>query len=384
MVELLILVYSAIAFCVFRFLKVPLNKWTGTTTVVGGAVMIFLILLTMNFNHPFTSQGRFFFVTTPIVPAVQGLVTEVPVQANVPLKAGEVLFRIDARPFQAAVEQKRAALAEAEQLVPQLRADVDRARAQLAEQLANRDRAAQAFERYDAANESARRAGRPAVYSELDTENRRQTFLAAEAAAMSARAALDRAELALGSQIGGVNTNVARIRAELANAEWELDQTTVRAPTDGRVAQLILRPGMMAVPIPLRPVMVFVPSESVRFIGAFQQNALQRVRAGHEAEVAFKGIPGRVIRGRVSQVLDEMAVGQVSASGQLIDPAERPNPGRVLAEIEMLEDLGPYDLPGGATGEVAVYTEHWHHFAIIRRILLRMKAWENFIFLELH
>lgn len=362
----------------------PLNKWTGTTTVVGGAVMIFLILLTMNFNHPFTSQGRFFFVTTPIVPAVKGLVTEVPVQSNVPLKQGDVLFRVDARPYQAAVDQKRAQFAEAEQLVPQLRADVDRARAQLAEQLANRDRAAQAFERYDQANESARRAGRPAIYSELDTENRRQTFLAAEAAAMSARAGLERTELALASQIGGVNTNVARIRAELQNAEWEFDQTTVRAPTDGHVTQVILRPGMMAVPLPLRPVMVFIPAESVRCVGAFPQNALQRVRVGDEAEIAFKGIPGRVIRGRVSDVLEEMAVGQVSASGQLIDPAERPHPGRVLAQIEMLEDLEPYRLPSGSTGEVALYTEHWHHFAIIRRILLRMKAWENYIFLELH
>ena len=52
-----------------------------------------------------------------------------------------------------------------------------------------------------------------------------------------------RARLALASQIGGVNTDVVRLRAELGNAQWELEQTTVRAPTDGYVTNLALRKG---------------------------------------------------------------------------------------------------------------------------------------------
>ena len=42
------------------------------------------------------------------------------------------------------------------------------------------------------------------------------------------------------------------------------------------------------------------------------------------------------------------------------------------------------NLPGGAEAQVAVYTPYAHHFAIIRRILLRMKSWQNFVFLEGH
>jgi hypothetical protein len=34
--------------------------------------------------------------------------------------------------------------------------------------------------------------------------------------------------------------------------------------------------------------------------------------------------------------------------------------------------------------QVALHTEHWHHFAIIRRILLRMKSWMSFVFTEGH
>jgi hypothetical protein len=49
------------------------------------------------------------------------------------------------------------------------------------------------------------------------------------------------------------------------------------------------------------------------------------------------------------------------------------SPGRALARVEITENLFEYQLPAGSSGQVAVYAEHWHHFAIIRRILLRMK-----------
>jgi hypothetical protein len=42
------------------------------------------------------------------------------------------------------------------------------------------------------------------------------------------------------------------------------------------------------------------------------------------------------------------------------------------------------NLPGGSAAQVALYTPYAHHFAIIRRILLRMRSWENYVFLEGH
>ncbi len=68
----------------------------------------------------------------------------------------------------------------------------------------------------------------------------------------------EQARVAYESQIGGVHTSVARLRADLRDAEFDLDMTTVRAPGPGFVTQLALRPGMYVVPAPLRPVMVFV------------------------------------------------------------------------------------------------------------------------------
>jgi len=124
---LLILTYAAICVAVFRIFRIPVNKWTLPTAALGGIFLISFILLIMNYNHPFTNNARIYFTTTPILPDVKGRVIDVPVEANVPLQFGDVLFRLDPKPYEFEVEQRRAALAEAEQNVEQMRAALDAA-----------------------------------------------------------------------------------------------------------------------------------------------------------------------------------------------------------------------------------------------------------------
>ncbi len=89
----------------------------------------------------------------------------------------------------------------------------------------------------------------------------------------------------------------------------------------------------MAVPLPLRAVMVFVHSEDQRLFAALQQNALQRVNVGDPAEVAFDALPGQVFSGRVGQLVDVVSQGQLQPTRELLDPESRAGPGRALAEI---------------------------------------------------
>jgi multidrug resistance efflux pump len=117
---------------------------------------------------------------------------------------------------------------------------------------------------------------------------------------------------------------------------------------------------------------------------AFQQNSLQRVKSGDEAEVAFDAVPGRVFKGKVRIVLDAIAAGQMQATGAMIDFGERTNGGRAMAMIDLVEDTSGYQIPVGAAAQVAIYTEHWEHVALIRKILLRMRSWQNYLFLEGH
>ena len=376
---LLILTYVALCYAVFKIFRIAVNQWTLATAALGGIFGIALLLLIMNYNHPFTSNARIYFAVTPILPAGKGRVIEVPVQPNAPLKQGDVLFRVDPKPYEFIVEQKKAALAEAEQAVGQLKAQlneaiagVEKVRAQLQLAQQNYDRQAELFEK------------RIIAQATLDTFTR--NLDGAKQSVAEAEAVAERARVAYGSTIDGVNTTVARIRAELGDAQYDLDQTTVRAPTAGFVTQVALRPGMYVVPAPLRPVMVFVNTgDRDKALGAaFQQNTLQRVKAGDEAEIAFDAVPGRVFKGKVRQVLDAIAAGQIQATGALMDFGAPTGGGRAVAEIDILDDISGYQIPLGAAAVVAIYTEHWHHVSVMRKILLRMQSWRNYVYLEGH
>ena len=376
---LLILIYLSICYVVFKVFRIPVNQWSLATAALGGIIGIALLLLIMNYNHPFTTNARIYFAVTSVLPSVRGRVIEVPAQTNAPLKEGDVLFRVDPAPYQFVVDQKKAALAEAEQNVKQLKTVLDQATAsaeranaqhELAQQ--NYDRQAELFEKKIIAQAT------------LDTFTR--NLETANQSLMGARAEEERARLAYSSNIEGVNTTVARLSAELADAQWDLDQTVTRAPAAGFVTQVALRPGVYVVPAPLRPVMVFVNTDKRdrEFTAAFQQNSLQRVKAGDEVEAAFDAVPGRVFKGKVRLVLDAIAAGQLAATGTLVDVGARTEGGRALAVIDIEDDMSPYQIPLGAAAQVAIYTEHWHHVSMIRKILLRMRSWQNYVFLEGH
>lgn len=376
---LLILIYVAFCVAVFKLFRIPVNQWSLSTAALGGIVGITLLLLFMNYNHPFTKTARIYFAVTPILPGVKGRVIDVPVTPNAQLKEGDVLFRIDPQPYQYAVDEKKAALAEAEQNVMQLKASADQAKAEA-------DRAQAQFElaqqNYDRQAELFKK--KVVAQATLDTFSR--NLETARQSVTGARAAEERANLAYSSQVGGVNTSVAQLQAQLRDAEFDLAQATVRAPTAGFATQVALRPGMYVVPAPLRPVIVFVNQgpDDTMLAAAFQQNSLQRVQPGDKAEVAFDAVPGRIFKARVGRILPAIAAGQFQATGVMNDFATSTLNDRAIAEIIVDDDLSGYQIPLGAAAQVAILTEHLHHLAMIRRILLRMRSWENYLFLEGH
>jgi multidrug resistance efflux pump len=178
-----------------------------------------------------------------------------------------------------------------------------------------------------------------------------------------------------------VNTLIAKARAELADAEFDLDQTTVHAAGPGFVTQVSLRPGMYVVPMPIRPAMLFVNTgnRDQKLIAA-----LQRVKAGDPAEVAFAAVPGRVFKAKVRFVIDAIAGGQLESSLTLIDPETRKEADRALAQIDVDDEMRNYQIPLGSKAQVAIYSEHFHDLSLLRKILLRMKSWQNYVFLEEH
>src|SRR5215813_1041833 len=242
---LLTLTYVALCYATFKLFRIPVNQWTLATAALGGIFGLSLLFITMAYNHPFSTNARIYFTVTPILPSVRGRVIEVPVEnrTNQHLEAGDVLFKIDPKPYEYVVEEKRAGLADAEANVAQLKASVDqasatveKAKAQLQLAQENYDRQATLFEKQVVAQAT------------LDTAAR--NLDAAKQTVAEATAAEDRARQAYGATVDGEHAAIVRFRNELADAQFDLDQTTVRAPSGGFVTELALRSGVYVVPAP--------------------------------------------------------------------------------------------------------------------------------------
>lgn len=374
---LLILTYTAICIAIFKVFKIPLTKWTVPTAILGGIFIVGTLILLMNYNHPYTPYAKEYFVSTPINPAVRGVVTSVEVKPNVPVKKGEVLFRLDPTPFEAIVKQKRAALVSAEQEVPQLEAAWQSSLANVARATADRDRTKSAYDRYA---KGKKKAGSNSPFTELEMDNKRQLYLASEAQLTVAQAEELRVRLAFESNVDGVNTKVAGIEGQLEKALFDLEMTVVRAPADGMVTQMALRPGIVAVPMPLRSLMSFIPDKERYFAGAFWQNSLLRLKEGDEAEVILDGAPGEIFKGKVATILPAMAEGEIQSTGALISSRNLMQRGRVIVLIEIDDNAIRKHFPAGVSGQAAIYTDHFSHVAVMRKVLLRMQGWLNYLF----
>lgn len=310
-----------------------------------------------------------------IVPSVSGEVIAVPVEPLTPVKQGELLFQIDPRPFEQDVARLQAALVDAEQRPQLLAANVEIAAAAVARAEAVKDQAHRKLER------SRELVGSGAVTREGFEEDQRAATVA-DRAHEEAMARLGQAKLeaaALTAQ--GENTAVAQARETLARAQYDLDHAAVRAPADGMVQQLALRPGARVAAAPLRAAVSFVDSTSTRVSMAVSQNQLRFVHKGQPAEIVLKYLPGMTLRAEVVGIAPVTSGGQVRSSGVIEDVSARESQAEPVQVVLKLNDdrVSAADLPGGAVGTAAIYTDHVTFTHVIRRVMLRMTSWLNYL-----
>jgi len=338
-------------------------------------LLLIALFIPMQWGAPSGPVGVFRNVIE-IVPAVSGQVAEVPIQPLVEVQAGEVLFLIDPEPFQDEVDRLTAALVAAEQQPELLQGSVDIAEATLARTTAERELTARTLERKKKLVESN-------AASQQEYEESLRSAVVAERSEREAELRLAQAKLELASVTAdGENTAVAQAREQLERAKYDLEQATVRAPTRGKVQQLALRPGTRVASLPLRGSLTFVETERTRIAVAIQQNQLRYVQPGQDAEIVLKYLPGQTLSAKVVGVADVTSGGQVQSSGVIEDLTAkqvRAEPYQVVLELDG-DAIDANDLPGGAVGIAAIYTEEIRFAHVIRRVMLRMKAWTNYVF----
>jgi multidrug resistance efflux pump len=403
------------------FIKFKLLPWTTpwkVTVAIIPVVGLASMILLLNVFAPSTADIRVIKYVVPVVAQVRGRVIEVPVENNRPVKKGAVLFRIDPTPYQnevrslearlvsdeakLAVERTRVREVEA-RLVDsvsggrQLNEELNAARAQvaaLAPQLAlaqrrvaqNRELAAAgAGNRFDleqaetsvtqlTAQMAQARAVEQQVQSKLDGMVNGEL---ASVAATRAQVATARAQVAV------AESQIATTRAELANKQWELDQTSVFAPADGSVVNLQLRVGAFVAGMPLNEVMTFVEND-YQIYGFFLQNELHQVKEGNEVEMTFKTWPGRIMKAHVDSILWAQGQGQLDASGNLPNTTISVPPGRFPVKLIVAEKDRDVFLAAGARGDGAIYTEGLSLIHMVRKVILRVGSYMNYIVPKLH
>ena len=111
-------------------------------------------------------------------------------------------------------------------------------------------------------------------------------------------------------------------------------------------------------------------------------NSALRIKAGYEAELVFPSIPGRAFAGVVDRIIPNIGEAQAQASGNLLGTQSFQSIGRIPVVINVLDDMSEFELPTGSRAQVAVYSDHFSHVAIMRRILLRMSSWQNYLYLD--
>ena len=282
-----------------------------------------------------------------ISPRVDGQVTEVHVVDHQQVAAGQALFRIDPRPFAAALDRAvseerlvRQDIAVQRARVDAAEAGVSRARADLDQAVAEAERVAKLVTRGDE--------------PELKGIQAQDARRAAQAALADAQAQLDVAR----QQLGPPDVQQARVEAAGAAvvlARLHLDWTVVEAPAAGRVTRVRLRPGDV---VQSADELFVLVEDGAWWVQAnYKETKLAAIRPGMAAEVRIDSYPGRTFGGSV------VSIGPASAASFSLLPAQNTtgNWVKVTQRIPVRIQLTPMtaDAPYrfGASAGVTVLTD---------------------------
>ncbi len=206
-------------------------KYFSTLVIFAAAVIVGWLLWNYYMQSPWTRDGKIRAEQVSITPQVSGTITQLNIEDNQFVKAGTVLFTIDATPYH----------------IAQLNAEAQLAQSQ--------------SELSKASNEANRRKNLPRNYisaEDMDTAN--INVKAAQAAVKAAEATVEQ-------------------------AKWQISQTTVAAPVDGWVTNLSTRTGNYATSG--QPVFALVDSNSFYVVGYFEETKLRHIQPGDLAEIVL-------------------------------------------------------------------------------------------------
>ena len=416
LITFLFLVFVYLVFFRFKWLKFSMT-WGIISAFF--AVHIFLIfIIGLRFVTPYSTNVKVVQHTVQLIPRLPEptLVTAVLVKPDVPVKKGQPLFQFDRRPYEYQVRQleaqldaNSASITTAQYKIKQLEAELAAAKQDVRMMRADVEAAAQKIIKEQSELTYAKykhqllenMASQKAVPEE-DVHQWNARMEEAAAGVKEATADAERARLRYQSNIGGVNTTVAKTTAELeqskaalkqslATAEstkaqlelqrYYLDNTLMVAPEDGHIVNLQVQPGMVAGIYRIGGIAAFIVDSDRYLLASYTQETLKYVKVGQPVEFAMDLYPGQVFEAKVDSIWWANGEGQYLPSDEIpkFYPAAPDQPQGLFAVKIYPNDPSRVGLPIGAQGAAAIYTKNGA-WAALRKITIRIHSWFNWLY----
>jgi multidrug efflux system membrane fusion protein len=307
----------------------PKRKWPAIVLVVVTLLLLVYVIRLWD-RTPRTDDAYVYADTIDVVPEVSGRIVELAVHDNQAVKQGDLLFRIDPRPYQDALARGRASLVALDRQIELTQRSVN-------------------AQRYNAQSvRAAVERARAAAGQASDTLHRMEPLLShgyvsaedvdrARTAQRSTQAELSAAQLQAqqaAAAVSGVDALVAQravVMAEIATAELNLEYATVRAPFDGRIVSLKTSTGQFA--SALKPVFTLIDTRHGYVVANFRETELKGVRTGTPATVYLMSDTGQRFQGAV----DSISYGVSPDEGGLALPGGLPRIQRTLNWVHVAQ-----------------------------------------------
>lgn len=314
-------------------------------------LMLTVALITVIFYyHPSTTSATLFYRTVPIVPEINGRVSEVHVEFSAPVKKGDVIFRLDSAKQEASMETARRKIAEVDAAMLSAQADILKADGQIQEA---KGAVQQASDELDVKRELQKR--NPGIVAQRDIE-KLEVLLAGRQGGLDSVTASKQSAMIRVSAL--LPAEKASAQAALAEAQVDLDKTVVRAGVDGRVEQFALRAGDIVNPM-IRSAGILIPDNAGRTLSVgFGQIEAQIMKVGMVAEATCISKPWTIIPMVVTGVQDYIAAGQFRGGEQLVEARQVLAPGTILAFLEPIYKGGLDGVTPGSSCIVNAYTSN--------------------------
>lgn len=320
-----------------------------TKIILITAGLYFLWYIISDRYTPITDQARVRAFVIPIVPQVSGKISKIHIGGDKKVNAGDLLFEIDPRDYELALEQAKYDLELAGQTVGADTASVSAAKAKLAKAETNFNTKQLNANRIFAIQDKG-------AISQLDIDRTRGALDEAEQEVITAEAAYEQATQLLGDK-GKNNPKILKALATLASAQLNLTRTKVRAPSDGVISYAKVNVGYYAAKGQV--IMTFISTDYVWIEASYKENNLGNMKKGDPVDIVLDSMPGNFYPGSVVSIGYGVSFDK-SVPGQLPEP-QKPqgwmrDPQRFTVIIKIEEINAKNIFREGGQADVITYT----------------------------